>query len=502
MWRGRRWWAIGPAGPATGRGARGRAWSGAALVVLGSAATVCGARPLAVAVAVATTRTPVSPDSFPSPPVLRNESSTRGRVELTLVAEPGRLSLRPGTTSGVWAYNGTVPGPTLEVHEGDHVVVHFLNRLPETSGIHWHGMHLPADMDGGPMQPVPAGGTYDYVFTVPVGTAGTYWYHPHPDARTGHQIARGLYGALIVRPAHDPLPASIAERLLVLSDNRLGADGELDFPEPLSPRGQADEVNGREGDLLLVNGRAAPTISIRSGEVQRWRVINASASRVYRLAIPGHTLLHVGSDGGLFERPVAVPEIVVASSERVEILVRGEGPPGTSTTLQALPYDRYVPQTRPASWNVARDLLTLRTSGGPPAAPVALPATLRPVPALDTALVTATRVVSLSQGMINGRTMDMTRADVTAPLGATEIWQVENLVGMDHPFHLHGFRFQVLDRDGVPEPYRSWKDVVNVRRHETVRLVVRYDDFAGRWMFHCHILDHEDHGMMGVLDVH
>jgi FtsP/CotA-like multicopper oxidase with cupredoxin domain len=115
---------------------------------------------------------------------------------------------------------------------------------------------------------------------------------------------------------------------------------------------------------------------------------------------------------------------------------------------------------------------------------------------------TATRVMALSQGMINGHVMDMMRADVSTRLGATEIWEIENLVGMDHPFHLHGFQFQILDRDGVPEPFRSWKDVVNVRKHETVRFVVRYDDFPGQWMFHCHILDHEDHGMMGILDVH
>jgi FtsP/CotA-like multicopper oxidase with cupredoxin domain len=107
----------------------------------------------------------------------------------------------------------------------------------------------------------------------------------------------------------------------------------------------------------------------------------------------------------------------------------------------------------------------------------------------------------LTQDFINGRAMDLGRVDATTTLGATEIWQIENLVGMDHPFHLHGFRFQVLDIDGVPMPYRSWKDTVNVPKHATVRFIVRFDDYPGRWMFHCHILDHEDHGMMGVLEV-
>jgi FtsP/CotA-like multicopper oxidase with cupredoxin domain len=133
--------------------------------------------------------------------------------------------------------------------------------------------------------------------------------------------------------------------------------------------------------------------------------------------------------------------------------------------------------------------------------PVVIPSTLRPIPVLDTTKVTATRVITLSQGLINGKMMDMSRVDVTAPLSATEIWDIENVVGMDHPFHLHGFQFQVLDRNGVPEKTRRWKDTVNVPKHETVRFVVRYNDFPGMWMYHCHILDHEDHGMMGVLEV-
>jgi FtsP/CotA-like multicopper oxidase with cupredoxin domain len=121
------------------------------------------------------------------------------------------------------------------------------------------------------------------------------------------------------------------------------------------------------------------------------------------------------------------------------------------------------------------------------------------VPALDPAQATATRLMVLQQGFINGKLFDMERVDGSAPLGATEIWQIENLVGMDHPFHLHGVSFQVLDRDGVPEPFPAWKDTVNVPRHSVLRFIVRYEEFPGLWMFHCHILDHEDHGMMGIL---
>ena len=169
--------------------------------------------------------------------------------------------------------------------------------------------------------------------------------------------------------------------------------------------------------------------------------------------------------------------------------------------LQNLPYDRYSPHTRPADWNITRDLLTLETTKDPAVRPVAIPAVLRRIVPLDTTKVTAVRTIIFGQGIINGHTMDMARIDVSTHVGATEIWEITNIVGMDHPFHLHGFQFQVLDRDGVREPYAAWKDMLNIPRHSSARIIVRYDDYPGKWMFHCHILDHEDHGMMGVLEV-
>lgn len=440
-------------------------------------------------------------DPLAEPPVLANLSSAPRTVEVVLTAGRATLELRPGVSTEVFAYNGSVPGPTLEVREGDRVVIRFRNDLPEPTTVHWHGILLPFVSDGSPFHPVAPGEQRDYVFTVQPGTAGTYWYHPHPHHRTGYQVSKGLFGAIIVRAADDPLPASIEEKLLILGDNRFGEDGSIDLQPPHTPVGRVDAENGREGDFLFVNGQLMPTLTLRSGEVQRWRIINASAARFYRLALPGHSFLHVGSDGGLFELPLEVDEILVAPAERVELLVRGTSPPGTRTTLQALPYDRYIPQTKPTDWNQPRDLLTLQYTSEHPMRPSPLPATLRAIPKLDTMQVTARRLMSMTQHMINGRHMDMNRVDVSTSLGATEIWEIENLVGMDHPFHLHGFRFQVLERNGVPVPYRSWKDVVNVPRHETARFIVRYELHPGKWMFHCHILDHEDHGMMGVLEV-
>jgi bilirubin oxidase len=343
------------------------------------------------------------------------------------------------------------------------------------------------------------GERHDYVFRIAPGTAGTYWYHPHPDRRSGYQVGMGLFGAIIVRPAHDPIPAAVQEKLIVLSDNRFRPDGSLDFADSGSMAAIVDAENGREGNVLFVNSQHLPSIAIRAGEVQRWRIINASAARIYRLSVDGATVFRVASDGGLFEHPEKMREVVLANSDRVELLVRGDAPPGTRTALRALPYDRYDPHTRPADWNRSIDLVSLIYTDAAPATPVAIPSTLRAVAWLDTTHVAEHRVVVFTQGMINGKHMDMHRVDFTGRVGTTEIWEIENLVGMDHPFHLHGFRFQVLDRNGVPELVPRWEDTIDVPPHESVRIVVRFDDFGGKWMFHCHIMDHEDMGMMGVL---
>jgi FtsP/CotA-like multicopper oxidase with cupredoxin domain len=441
------------------------------------------------------------PEMFANPAVIENTSKVPHTVEVTLTARKERMALASGKMTDVYTYNGMTPGPTIEIREGDHVIIHFHNELPEATTIHWHGLHIPADQDGSPLYPIQPGKSHDYIFNIEHGTAGTYWYHPHPDMTTGYQVAKGLFGALIIRSDDDPLPASLPEKIIILSDNRFNPDGSIDIPDRASQAGLIDEENGREGNTFFLSGHEMPTFSIRSGEVQRWRIINASASRVYRLSLGGQTFTQVGSDGGLFEHPVDMKEIVLSNSERAEILVRGTGAPGIAVPLQSLPYDRYAPQTRPATWDKPIDLAIVRTSTEPAVEPVKIPSTLRVIPALDTTKAVTTRAFALGQGIINGKTMDMKRVDTHVKLGTTEIWQIENIVGMDHPFHLHGFRFQILDRNGVPEKDRRWKDTVNVPKHETVRFVVKFDDFPGKWMYHCHILDHEDHGMMGILEV-
>lgn len=429
-----------------------------------------------------------------APPVLQNRSARSGVVEVNLVAEPTRLSLVPGHTHTFLAYNGRIPGPTLEAYEGDQVIVRFHNKLREATTIHWHGLSVPVEADGNPMDPVLPGKRYDYVFTLARGSAGTYWYHPHPHGRAGWQVSRGLFGALIVRDREDPL-AHLPEQLLVVTDARLTSYGAFIFPTP------NNDEQGWEGNTIFVNGLRQPVLTLRPGEVQRWRVINASVARYYRLSLPGHTFLHVGSDGGLFERAVPLEEVLLAPAERVELLVRGEGAPGSRVVLRSLPYDRYLPYLRPVGWDRPLDVLTVQYPEEAPVTPPDLPAVLRPVPALDPATATVTRPIIFHHALINGRRFNHHRVDIVARLGDTEIWEIENRDAMDHPFHLHGFSFQVLDRNGVPEPFCSWKDTVNVPRGQSLRIIVRFHSYPGRRMFHCHIMDHEDYGMMGMLEV-
>jgi FtsP/CotA-like multicopper oxidase with cupredoxin domain len=435
-----------------------------------------------------------------SPAVLQNLPSAPNTVAVNTTAAPATVSLGPRAETSVYAYNGRVPGPTLEAREGDRVIVHFKNDLPEETTIHWHGLHIPVEADGNPMDPIPPGGTYDYVFTIQPGMAGTYWYHPHPHHATLHQVASGLFGGLVIRAADDPLPAAMPERLLLLSDHRFNADGTLDVPDHSDSLSTFDLVTGREGEVVLVNGQVMPTLSMRSGELQRWRVVNASPGRYYRLALPGHTLLHVGSDAGLFEQPAAVSDILLAPSGRIELLVRGTGAPGSQVVLQSLPYNRYEPAFTPNDWKTPLDLLTVQYTAEEPTSPLALPTTLRPVTALDPARAVATRQIRLEIGpKINGREFSMERIDLKAKLNTTEVWRIADTTGIDHWFHLHGFSFQVLDGSGVPIP--RWEDTVNVKKNSSVRIAVEFRDYPGKRMFHCHTLAHEDGGMMGVLEV-
>lgn len=454
--------------------------------------------------------TPALNEGLPLRPLVRlaNTSPSPGVVEVSLRASPVDIELAPGVRTTFWAYNGSVPGPLIEANEGDRIRVSFTNGLAvQESTVHWHGMPVPSSEDGNPLDPVAPGASRVYEFKLPPGSAASYWYHPHPHRVTHEQVFRGLAGVFLVKPAVDPLPAGLIDIPLVISDLR------LDSSYRIAPNSALDYMLGREGDLLLVNGGRRPVLTTAPGAAHRFRLFNATNARYLRLAFEGLNMTVVGTDGGLLDAPVAgVAELLLAPGERAEVVVVIHA----GTALRNLPYDRGSMMMGIGGINrVSETILSVDVQGAAVAS-ITLPRQLRPVDRLPAATVTRQLVLGPGMNMggmagmtmgaftINGRSFDMNRIDLTARVGEVELWEVANPTGMDHPFHLHGTQFQVVERvrAGVAraEPLLAWKDTVNVARGESVRFRVR-QDLPGLRMYHCHILEHEDQGMMGVLKV-
>ncbi|RIH84980.1 Multicopper oxidase mco [Meiothermus luteus] len=465
---------------------------------------------------------------FPQPRTLEVLRAD-GVVEAQITARQSNLTLS-GKPARLMTYGG-FPGPTLRLREGETVRLNFTNNLPEATNLHLHGLHVPPSVDD-PLALVQPGESRLYEFTVPKGSAGTYWYHPHVHGRVAPQLYAGLAGLLVVEGPLDALPElkGAEEHLLVLKDwlfsgNRIPAWTHMDW------------MNGREGNLLTVNAAVRPTLRAQKATL-RLRLLNASNARYYRLALENHPLYLIATDGGFLEKPVELPELLLAPGERAEVLVRLSRP--GNYRLQALPYDRGAMMMHGGMMGDqgmgmmdhgmmdhgsrggmgdtgmmgsmmgmgATRLETLLTIVAPASPkPLPLPASLAPVERLEPARATATRRFELGERMmqaeffINGQMFDPARVDVRAQLGSLEVWELVNKTDMDHPFHLHTYPFQVLSRGGKPAPYRAWKDTVNLRKNEVVRIAVPLRDFSGVTVYHCHIVEHEDRGMMGILQV-
>ncbi|WP_133647664.1 multicopper oxidase family protein [Paraburkholderia flava] len=463
--------------------------------------------------------------------ILANESREPGVFRATLVAHPVQRNVLAGSgkPTTFWQYDpttdatsqGPIVGPLIDVREGDTVEIHFINRLAQPSTIHWHGLPVPPDQDGNPSDPVAPGATHVYRFTLPPGSAGTYWYHPHPHMMSAEQVFRGLAGPIVVRAANDPL-AGWPERHLFFSDLKLSADGTI------PPNDMMDWMNGREGQFVLVNGARRPRIVVANDE--RWRVWNGCNARYLRLSL-GVPFAQVGTDGGLLERSRdGLTDLLLAPGERAELIVRAGTKP-QQVVLTADVYDRRKMAmshgSLPADPAHALADIEFAPSAGADAAaatPRALPAILRTIEPLGTSVAKKSVVFSEKMDMaamhkpgasvhgmpagmsfmINGATFDPSRVTLTSRRDDVEIWSIENRTDMDHPFHLHGTQFQVVERvrGGVAtsEPYRAWRDTVNVEPDEIVRIAT-VQRMAGERMFHCHILEHEDLGMMATLKV-
>jgi suppressor of ftsI len=429
------------------------------------------------------------------PPEVPTEfRSSAGTLNVTLQAEEGNIRIGDLDLHGA-TYNGNYAGPVLRVRPGDTLNIRLINRLPQPTNLHFHGIRTsPLGNSDNVHIAVPPGGNFAYSVHIPANQPpGLYWYHAHIHGISEQQIMQGLSGALVVE---DPIPSGMTERLFVLKEVMFDDDTE-------NPRID----NDLHGVVQSVNGALDTHEAIQAGETQLWRFTNQSANRAFHIALQGHRFRIVAEDGErtVGERDAEVLDISPAS--RVEVLVDG-GTPGRYALLS-----KGVMTGTGAARTADRVLGHLEVSGENPSAMHALPAAAPP-PDLRSAHIDASRTVAFTQTntlkpkdqrfYVNGRTFDPNRIDVRVPLGSVEEWTIRNDSDDMHVFHIHQVGFQVTRINEVDQPFTGHVDVVRIPERGSVTLRIPFTDptIVGRFMFHCHVLKHEDKGMMAQIEVY
>lgn len=483
---------------------------------LGLASTVIGG--LGLTRQTVSSFAPATGGALVEPVLLR---STGGQLQVRLVAAEGAVHIA-GRDAITLGYNGGLPGPTLHLQPGDRLRIQLVNRLGAPTNLHVHGLHVSPQGHGDNMfVAVEPGRSFDYDYQLPADhPPGVYWYHPHHHGLVADQVFGGLYGAIIVGDPHSeagPIPTS-RDRVLVISDISLDGAGRI------KPASRMSRMMGREGDLILTNGQSRPVLAARPGERERWRIVNACAARYLQLRLDGQQLQLLGIDSGRFAAPREIGELVLAPGNRADLLVTTAS---GSSQLRALPYDRGAAmvmmggsasgamsgmggmgRTASSSANAGGMVLaTVNVLGSSVPAPSPVPAQPQPKD-LRGARVAGRRELTFAMGMggtgmrftIDGKEFDPARVDQVIRLGTVEEWTLTNTSPMDHPVHLHVWPMQLIEQNGQPLQAPTWQDVVNVPARSKAKVRVAFDTFAGRTVYHCHILDHEDNGMMGVID--
>jgi FtsP/CotA-like multicopper oxidase with cupredoxin domain len=432
------------------------------------------------------------------PPLAPSEVDGEGRRVFDLIAGTGSHDFGQGAATPTWGFNSDYLGPTLRAERGEEVVVNVRNELAEDTSVHWHGMHLPAAMDGGPHQPVAPGETWSPTWRVDQ-PAATLWYHPHPHGETERHVYRGLAGMFIVDDEQAgalelPSDYGVDDIPVVVQDKKFTGDGELDD----SP-GFLNEI-GLLGDTVAVNGTVGPYLDVTTERV-RLRLLNGSTARTYDFGFADdREFALIGTDGGLLAEPHRTDRIMLSPGERAEIVVSMA--PGEEAVLRSTPPrlqlgfpDRFV------GGDDTLDILALRAASELAPSP-AVPERLAEIPRLDPAGAARERSFRMSGRQINGEKMDMSRIDAAAELDTVEVWEITNAGGTTHNFHVHDVQFQVLTVDGAAPPpeLAGWKDTVYLPPNQPVKIIMRFTDYTDPdvpYMYHCHLLRHEDRGMMG-----
>ena len=444
------------------------------------------------------------------PPLLERNNNGTGFDFSPLVAQPDNHLFFPGKPTETLGYNGSFLGPTIRVRDGEPVRLSVSNMIDQHTTVHWHGLHVPARWDGGPHQVIEPGETWTPEFTIRQ-QAATLWYHPHAMGLTGEHVYRGLAGLFIIDDELSdslqlPRDYGVDDIPIILQDRRFYEDGSFAYA-----RSMHDILHGVIGNFLLVNGMLKPFVEVGRGIV-RFRLLNGSNSSIYRVRLSNAQPLHaIASDGGFLAAPVSVSELILSAGERVEFVVDFSGASaGDSARL-------VVDQFNGNSY----EAMEIRVASGA-ARQTELVPRLREQSPLDPSTADHTRYFSMEtmsgggRGMgmmggnrltINGKKMDMTRIDEKIPLGSTEIWELENrsatMMQLPHSMHLHDVQFNILERNGkAPEPLEAGrKDTVLLWPNDRVKIIARFMDYTGIYMYHCHMLEHEDDGMMGQFEV-
>lgn len=458
-----------------------------------------------------TTLAPSTPGQvFTEPQLL---TSTDGVLRVELTAQAKQLPWGDGTRYAL-AYNGSVPGPTLRVNPGDRIELTLRNNLDEPTNLHTHGLHVsPEGNSDNILVMVAPGDSRTYTYEVPADHAGgTFWYHPHHHGTVARQISGGMAGAIVVMDADDASTAftSTTDRVMVISDPRTGRDSSV------LDASSMEKMMGREGDVILVNGLRAPVLRVETGRTERWRIVNASASRYYRLGLGGTRFMHVATDQGRFAAPLEVDHVVLTPGQRAEIAVNVTT---GMTGLVASPVDRNMMHGMGGGMGggmmgggqstftsdetiVGFEVVDTGTSTFMPAALHARGSAPAATSSRSLSFGAAGMgMMSNGEFVIDGKAFAAGRVDADPAFGSVEEWTVTNKSGMDHPFHLHVWPFTVVSRSSGAAPDPGWRDTVNIGAGETVVIRIPFTDFGGTTVYHCHILDHEDLGMMGTIRV-
>lgn len=432
----------------------------------------------------------------------------------TLTAQQTTSTIFKGQKSKVLGYqSGSILGPSIVVNSGDNININFQNNLSENSNIHWHGLVIPANMDGHPEDVALPGSSRNYNFTVSQ-RAGMYWYHPHPDGFTAEQAYLGLAGVFIVRDAEEQklnLPSGELEIPLVIQDKRINVDYSLNYSPNMN-----DVMTGYMGSNILVNGVNSPYKDV-STRNYRLRVLNGSNGRIYNLALSnGVSFDVIGADGGLLASPQKVTSLLLAPGERADLIVNFSNyKVGTELFLESKTFSAGSSQGK-QSFKIMKFKVSQNDKDT-----FTLPGSLSAINPISKTNAIKTRTFDISNGgmgsmggmmgssgmsmkgmhRINNKIYDKSRIDETVQSGTTEIWEFDNSKGDEpHPMHIHALQFQVLDRtggrNGLISTESGWKDTVMLLPGEKVRVIITFGQNKGKYVLHCHNLEHEDDGMM------